>query len=113
MHNITFVQNENMSVAEAKALEEAIQLSLTESSRRASRGESFYGGFGAGGNDCDSGYTSLAASSKSHWAEVCCVLSAVRLRFYILTLCDVRSRTGLETPTMQRPRRTSLHCRPR
>jgi hypothetical protein len=70
MHYITFVQNENMSVAEAKALEEAIQLSLTESSRRASRGESFYGGFGAGGNDCDSGYTSLAASSKSHWAEV-------------------------------------------
>lgn len=57
-------QREGISLAEAKALEDAIQLSLTESSRRAS--------LGAGSNDAwDSDYTSVAASSTQQWTEVC------------------------------------------
>lgn len=58
-------------MAEAKALEDAIELSLTESSRRASRGDSSFGGHGAASNDAwDSDYTSVAASSTQHWTEV-------------------------------------------
>ena len=58
-----------MSVAEAKALEEAIQLSLTESSRRACRNEQSTD-FSHTTGEGNSGYTTATSSSKSHhWAE--------------------------------------------
>lgn len=54
---------QEMSVAEARALEEAIQLSLTESSHRASRPtRQRDGSFNT--EDFESGFTTMSASSN-------------------------------------------------